>query len=226
MNTTGDRRQQSDLGRRVATRRRQLGLSRDEVAERAGSSPGYIAHVEEHLPTPGIEFLVRLAHALDTTVQELTGLTADLAPGGAPPGNRPELVELGEAECWSLLDGRGVGRIGVEGTDGLAVFPVNYQVLDESLLFSTAPESALGRAAAAGAEVAFEEDRLDEAFRRGWSVLLVGPVHALSDPAEAMGMSRAVTVRPWSGDGRDTVVRLVPRRVTGRRILVPGAPGT
>ncbi|KAA6215731.1 helix-turn-helix domain-containing protein [Streptomyces filamentosus] len=226
MNTTDDRRQQSDLGRRVATRRRQLGLSREEVAERAGSSPGYIAYVEERLPTPGIEFLVRLAHALDTTVQQLTGLTADLAPGGAPPGNRPELVELDETECWSLLDGRGVGRIGVEGTDGLAVFPVNYQVLDESLVFSTAPESALGRAAAAGAEVAFEEDRLDEAFRRGWSVLLVGPVHALSDPAEAMGMSRAVTVRPWSGDGRDTVVRLVPRRVTGRRILVPGAPGT
>ncbi|GGY76454.1 helix-turn-helix domain-containing protein [Streptomyces omiyaensis] len=225
MNTTDDRRRRSDLGHRVATRRRQLGLSREEVAERAGSSPGYIAYVEEQLPTPGIEFLVRLAHALDTTIQELTGLTADLAPGGAPPGSRPELVELEEAECWSLLDERGVGRIGVEGADGLAVFPVNYQVLDESLVISTAPESALGRAAAAGDEVAFEEDRLDEAFRRGWSVLLVGPVHTLSDPAEAMGTSRAVTVRPWTGDGRDTVVRLVPRRVTGRRILVPGAPG-
>ncbi|NML51099.1 helix-turn-helix domain-containing protein [Streptomyces sp. R302] len=225
MNTTGDRRHRSDLGRRVATRRRQLGLSREEVAERAGSSPGYIAYVEEQLPTPGIEFLVRLAHALDTTIQDLTGLTADLAPGGAPPGNRPELVELEETECWSLLDERGVGRIGVEGADGPVVFPVNYQVLDGSLVFSTAAESALGRAAAAGAEVAFEEDRLDEAFRRGWSVLLVGPVHLLSDPAEAMDMSRAVTVRPWSGDGRNTVVRLVPRRVTGRRILVPGTPG-
>ncbi|MFH8727342.1 helix-turn-helix domain-containing protein [Streptomyces termitum] len=224
MNTTGDRRHRSDLGRRVATRRGQLGLSREEVAERAGSSPGYITHVEEQLSTPGIEFLVRLAHALDTTVQELTGLTADLAPGGAPPGNRPELVELRETECWALLDERGVGRICVEGADGLAVFPVNYQVLDGSLLFSTAVGSALGRAAAAGAEAAFEEDRLDEAFRRGWSVLFVGPVHTLTDPAEAMGMSRAVTVRPWSGDGRDTVVRLVPRRVTGRRILVPGAP--
>ena len=225
MNTIGDRRYRSDLGRRVMTRRRQLGLSREELAERTGSTPGYIVHVEEQLPTPGIEFLVRLAHALETTIQDLTGLTADLAPGGALPGNRPELVELDEPECWSLLDDRGVGRIGVEGTDGLAVFPVNYQVLDGSLVFSTAADSALGRAAASGVEAAFEADRPDEAFRRGWSVLLVGPVHILCDPAEAMDMSRAVTVRPWSGGERDTVVRLVPRRVTGRRIHVPGAPG-
>ncbi|MFJ3099380.1 helix-turn-helix domain-containing protein [Streptomyces hydrogenans] len=225
MNSTGDRRYRSDLGRRVATRRRQLGLSREEVAERAGSAPGYIAYVEEQLPTPGIEFLVRLAHALETTIQELTGLTADLAPGGAPPGNRPELVELEETECWALLGDRGVGRVGVEGADGLAVFPVNYQVLDGSLVFSTGADSALGRAAASGVEAAFEEDRLDEAFSRGWSVLLVGTVHVLADPAEAMGLSRAVTVRPWSGGERDTVVRLVPRRVTGRRIHVPGAPG-
>ncbi|MFH8253917.1 helix-turn-helix domain-containing protein [Streptomyces roseolus] len=224
MKTNGDRRYQSDLGRRVMTRRLQLGLSREEVAERAGSAPGYIAHVEEQLPTPGIEFLVRLAHALETTIQELTGLTADLAPGGAPPGNRPELVEMDEGECWSLLDDRGVGRIAVEGADGLSVFPVNYQAIDGSMVIATAADSPLGRAAASGAEVAFEEDRLDEAFRRGWSVLLTGPVHVLSDPAEAMDMSRAVTVRPWSGDERDTLVRLVPRRVTGRRIVVPGAP--
>ncbi|MEW1700410.1 pyridoxamine 5'-phosphate oxidase family protein [Streptomyces sp. NPDC091278] len=225
MNTVDDRHRQSDLGRRVAVRRRQLGLSREEVAERAGSTPGYLAYVEEQLPTPGIEFLVRLAHALETTVQELTGLTADLAPGGASAANRPRLEELDESECWSLLGDHGVGRIAVGGTGGLHVFPVNYQVLEGRLVFATTATSVLGRAAASGAEIAFEEDSLDEAFRQGWSVLLVGPAHTVSDPAEARTLRGDGRSRPWAGDGRDTVVTLTPRQVTGRRILVPGAPG-
>ncbi|MGW0117917.1 helix-turn-helix domain-containing protein [Streptomyces sp. NPDC003327] len=63
----------SDLGRRVEARRARLGPSREEVAARAGSTPGYIDLLEEQLPSPGIEFLVRLANALETTVQDLTG---------------------------------------------------------------------------------------------------------------------------------------------------------
>ncbi|MFJ7271335.1 helix-turn-helix domain-containing protein [Streptomyces sp. NPDC099050] len=37
----------SDLGRRVAARRTELGLSREDVALRAGSAESYIAYVEE-----------------------------------------------------------------------------------------------------------------------------------------------------------------------------------
>ncbi|MFK0211743.1 helix-turn-helix domain-containing protein [Streptomyces sp. NPDC090298] len=76
----------SDLGRRVAARRALLGLSREEVAERAGSTSGYIAYVEERVSTPGAEFLVRLASALETTVQDLAGYTADLPQAGPRPG--------------------------------------------------------------------------------------------------------------------------------------------
>lgn len=229
MNTDGDRhdpRAMSDLGRRVAARRAQLGLSWEEVAARAGSTPGYISYVEERLPTPGIEFLVRLANALETTVQDLTGYTADLAPGGALAGYRARMEEIGEAECWELLDGHGVGRIAVEGRDGLAVFPVNYQVVDGEIVFMTAADSSLARASESGAEVAFEEDHLDEAFSQGWSVLLVGQARTMSDETAVRRAKDAVHSKPWAGDGRDTVVTLSPRRVTGRRIRVPGAPGT
>ncbi|MEU6879153.1 pyridoxamine 5'-phosphate oxidase family protein [Streptomyces sp. NPDC046712] len=216
----------SDLGRRVAARRTQLGLSRAEVAERAGSAPGFVAHVEEGMPTPGIEFLVRLANALETTVQDLTGYRADLAPGRAHAGHRARMEEVGEAECWELLDGHGVGRVAVEGQDGPAVFPVNYQVVDGEIVFMTAADSSLSRASASGAEVAFEEDRLDEAFSQGWSVLVVGPVHTVSDETSVRRIKDAGRPEPWAGDGRDTLVTLSPRRVTGRRIRVPGAPGT
>ncbi|MFF3608902.1 helix-turn-helix domain-containing protein [Streptomyces sp. NPDC002463] len=228
MNTADDRHNPhtSDLGRRVAARRTQLGLSWEDVAARAGSTPGYIAYVEERLPTPGIEFLVRLANALETTVQDLTGNTADLTPGGARAGYGARMEEIGEAECWELLDGHGVGRVAVEGPDGPAVFPVNYQVVDREIVFMTAADSSLARASASGAEVAFEEDHLDEAFSQGWSVLFVGPARTVSDEAAVRRIKSGAYSAPWAGDGRDTVVTLAPRRVTGRRILVPGAPGT
>ncbi|MFF8603128.1 helix-turn-helix domain-containing protein [Streptomyces sp. NPDC015232] len=216
----------SDLGRRVAARRAQLGLSREEVADRAGSTPGFIAYVEERVPTPGIEFLVRLANALETTVQDLTGSTADRAPGGGRAGYRPRMEEIDEAECWQLLHDHGVGRVAVEGRDGLMVIPVNYQVVDGQIVFVTAADSSLARASAAGAEVAFEEDHLDEAFSQGWSVLVVGPVRTVSDETSVRRIRDAVHSEPWAGDRRDTVVTLSPRRVTGRRIRVPGAPGT
>ncbi len=216
----------SDLGRRVAARRTRLGLSLEEVAERAGSTPGYISYVEEQVPTPGIEFLVRLANALETTVQDLTGYTADLAPGGARAGYRARMEEIGEAECWELLDGHGVGRVAVEGRDGLMVVPVNYQVVDGAVVFMTAPDSSLARASASGAEVAFEEDRMDEAFSQGWSVLVVGPVRTVSDETSTERIKDAGHPEPWPGNGRDTLVTLSPRRVTGRRIRVPGTPGT
>lgn len=35
-----------DMGRRIAARRQQLGLSRQDVALRAGAAPGYIEYVE------------------------------------------------------------------------------------------------------------------------------------------------------------------------------------
>ncbi|MFB7589087.1 helix-turn-helix domain-containing protein [Streptomyces sp. NPDC056169] len=213
-----------DLGRRVASRRTRLGLSWEDVAERAGSTPGFIAYVEEQMATPGIEFLVRLANALETTVQDLTGYTADLAPGGARAGYRARMEDIGEAECWELLDGHGVGRVAVEGRDGLMVIPVNYQVVDGDIVFMTAADSTLARASTSGVEVAFEEDHLDEAFSQGWSVLLVGPARTVSEETEVRRIKDAVHSAPWAGDGRDTVVTLSPRRVTGRRIQVPGAP--
>ncbi|XUM03044.1 helix-turn-helix domain-containing protein [Streptomyces venezuelae ATCC 10712] len=223
---TGNPYATSDLGRRVAARRARLGLSREEVAERAGSTPGYIAYVEEKVPAPGAEFLVRLANALRTTVQDLVGYTADLPQGGAAAGRDPRMEEIDEAECWALLDDHGVGRVALEGQDGPVLFPVNYRVVDREIVFMTAADSALVRASAGGTEIAFEQDRLDEAFSQGWSVLVVGTAREVPDGGGASGPGEVARPGPWAGGGRETVVTLSPRRVTGRRVVVPGAPGT
>ncbi|MER5204219.1 pyridoxamine 5'-phosphate oxidase family protein [Streptomyces sp. NPDC002825] len=220
------RHRMSDLGRRVEARRSRLGLSREEVAARAGSTPGYIALVEEQLPTPGIEFLIRLADALDTTLQDLTGYTADLAPGRGRAGYHARTDEIGEQECWSLLDDHGVGRVAVTSGDGPQIFPMNYQVVGSELLLMTGDDSLLARAAASGAVIAFEQDQMDEAFSQGWSVLLVGPVRTVSNRVTAGALKQTAYSMPWAGTERDTVVVLSPHRVTGRRVSVPGAPGT
>lgn len=84
-----DRAPSGDLGRRVTMRREQLGLSRQAVAERAGSAPSYLQYVEERQATPGIGFLLRLAQALETTVDELTGGTTELPRVSAAPAITP-----------------------------------------------------------------------------------------------------------------------------------------
>ncbi|MFI2370794.1 helix-turn-helix domain-containing protein [Streptomyces sp. NPDC018833] len=211
-----------DIGRRVAARRQQLGLSREDVALRAGSAPGYIEYLEEQTATPGMGFLLRLADALETTVTALTGGGADVPPGSGRAAHRPELVELAEDECWALLGAHGVGRVAVAGRDGPAILPVNYLVAEGEVAFRTSPEAVPGQAA--GQEIAFEVDHIDEAFSRGWSVLIVGRARSVTDK-DAVGEleHRAYSV-PWAGGERDVWIALTPERVTGRRILVRGAP--
>ncbi|MEU9947487.1 pyridoxamine 5'-phosphate oxidase family protein [Streptomyces sp. NPDC047939] len=213
-----------DIGRRVATRRKQLGLSRQDVALRAAAAPGYIEYVEEHSSaTPGIGFLLRLANALETTVEELTGATGELPTGLAKAAEQARMVELDEADSWVLLGDHGVGRVALAGGDGPVVLPLNYQVLDGEVMFSTAEHSPL--AAADGTEIAFEADHIDDAFSRGWSVLLVGPVHVVAEEEAARRLRESAYSTPWAGEGREHVMVLSPRRVTGRKIIVRGAPG-
>lgn len=211
-----------DLGRRVQARRLQLGLSRQDVALQAGAAPGYIEYVEEEAATPGIGFLLRLADALETTVQDLCGATADLPTGTGRGARRAQMVELEESTCWVLLGDHGIGRVALTHEDGPVVLPVNYQILDGEVMFSTGESSPL--ATAAGTEIAFEADHIDDAFSKGWSVLLVGPVRAVTDEATAEQLRKAAYSTPWAGEERKHIMVLAPRRITGRKIIVPDAP--
>jgi transcriptional regulator with XRE-family HTH domain len=55
----------SDLGRRVTERRRQLGLSENDVARRAYMHPAYLAMLESSSGQPTHAALLRLAAALE-----------------------------------------------------------------------------------------------------------------------------------------------------------------
>ena len=130
--------------------------------------------------------------------------------------------ELSEDECRILISPGGVGRIAYLGRFGLTVLPVNYQVFEDTIVFRTALDSPMGedlRSGIANAEykVAFEIDELDNSERTGWSVLLQGAAHHVDTDTEH-GSVRASGVEPWAGGTKEHYIRIVPSRITGRRI--------
>lgn len=207
-----------DIGRRVTARREQLGLSREEVALRAGSAPGYLQYIEEQPSAPGIGFLLRLADALETTVVELTGGNVELPPGMGRAGHRPVMLELSPDECRALMSTHGVGRVAVTTADGPAIVPVNYQVTDGAIAYRTAADAV--PAAAAGSEVAFEVDHIDDAMSQGWSVLVVGTARVVTDPSVVRRLEAEAHTSPWAGGDRGLWLTIEPTRISGRRIKV------
>ena len=64
----------SEIGKRVARRRKELGLRQVEVCEQAGINDKYLSCIERASSIPSLEVIMKLALALDTTPDEfLTG---------------------------------------------------------------------------------------------------------------------------------------------------------
>jgi len=208
-----------DIGRRIAQRRQELGLTREEAASRAGTAPGYVQYLEEQSTAmPGTAVLIRLADALQTSVAALRGGDADLPPGTGRAARHPELIELSAEECRTRLSRHGVGRIAMDTPDGPIIVPLNYTVIDGAVMFRTAPDAV--PATAVGAYVAFEVDHIDEALSQGWSVLIRGFARAVTDPDAVRRLTELAYSGPWAGGERDVWVRLDPAETTGRRIAV------
>ncbi|MGI5413681.1 pyridoxamine 5'-phosphate oxidase family protein [Streptomyces chartreusis] len=206
-----------DVGRRVAVERRRHGLSRGEAARRARMSPDYLAYLEEHPSDPTVATLIRLADALGTTVTALRGAGVDTPPGQGHALLHPHLRDLTPEECRALLSTHGVGRIAVTTPDGRpAIIPVNYEIVDDDIVFRTAPGSAV--AAAVGTDAAFEVDHMDDASSQGWSVLAVGPASAVTDTPAVRRLVQHAHTAPWAGGKREMWVAIRPVRLTGRRI--------
>lgn len=135
---------------------------------------------------------------------------------------RPVPEDLDEAECLQLITPGGIGRIAYSGRYGLTVFPVNYRLHAGTIVFRTAQDSPTDedlRTGIAHAEykVAFEIDEIDLAAREGWSVLVQGPVHHVESDSERAEVLQA-GVETWPRGDRELFLRIVPSRITGRRI--------
>jgi len=132
------------------------------------------------------------------------------------------LEDLDEAECLRLITPGGIGRIAYSGRYGPTVFPVNYRLHAGTIVFRTAQDSPTDedlRTGIADAEykVAFEIDEIDLDAREGWSVLIQGPVHHVESESERAEVLQA-GVETWPRGDRELFLRIVPSRITGRRI--------
>jgi transcriptional regulator with XRE-family HTH domain len=205
-----------DLGRRIVERRSELGLSRAETARLAGMDETYLTSLERSpSATPSRAALWRLASALSTTVEGLTG-AGQLSPQGhAPPSRRTVLDEIDEATCRELVAPGGVGRVVYVDGDVPLALPVNFRTMDGDVVFRTASRSLL--VADPPDPVSFEVDHVDDALSEGWSVLMTGSLRQVADPVEQARID-ALGLEPWAREDRDAYLRLSPRSTTGRRI--------
>jgi nitroimidazol reductase NimA-like FMN-containing flavoprotein (pyridoxamine 5'-phosphate oxidase superfamily) len=139
---------------------------------------------------------------------------------------RRELEALDETECLRLITPGGIGRIAYSGRYGPTVLPVNYRLYEGTIVFRTAQDSPTDEDLRTGIEnaeykVAFEIDEIDMDAREGWSVLVQGPVHHVESDEERASVLKA-GVETWPGGDRELFLRIVPSRITGRRIRRAG----
>jgi nitroimidazol reductase NimA-like FMN-containing flavoprotein (pyridoxamine 5'-phosphate oxidase superfamily) len=206
-----------DLARRVSRRRAELGMTRPQLAARARLGLPYLEYLEESTARPAPAVLRQLAAALETTPAALLGAGLDVPPGrGQTAARRPQLQTLTPGECYALLAPGGIGRVAFSTKGGPVVLPVNFAMVGHTIVFLTGAAGALS--AHAYDDVAFEVDRLDEALRQGWSVLVAGTAHQVTDPGERRHLDSQVAMEPWPGGVRDVYVRIIPARISGRRI--------
>ena len=202
-----------DLSKRIAKRRAELHLSQAQVAARAGVSLRYLEYLERYPARPTAATLRQLAAALRTTPAILLGGGASVPPGHA---DLRVMSKLSTAECHRLISPGGVGRIAFGTPAGPVVVPVNFAVLEGTIVIRTAEGTIID--GHADEQVALEVDHIDAALCQGWSVLVRGPAHRVTHPAELHRLQEDAAVWPWAGGDREVYVRILPAHVTGRRI--------
>ena len=132
------------------------------------------------------------------------------------------MVELSPAECWRLLRREEVGRLAVSIADHPDIFPINYVVDGESIVFRSGAGTKLA-AAVLGRAVAFEIDGYDALAGDAWSVVIKGtarPVEHMLEYFEADDLP----LFPWHASPKPNIVRIEPVEVSGRSFHVVERP--
>src|SRR4051794_27488708 len=131
--------------------------------------------------------------------------------------SRTGIEVIDRDECVELLHGDVIGRIGIVRAGAPMVLPVNYVMDGDVVVFRTAPGSKLS--AAGRAPVCFEIDGFDRERRTGWNVLVAGSLEEVTatqrsvlDRLDSLGVS------PWADGRREHLMRIVPSRISGRRV--------
>lgn len=126
--------------------------------------------------------------------------------------NSDVVASLSDAQCWEHLRTQELGRLVTQAHGVLDIFPVNYVVDDESIVFRTAGGSKLFELTV-NDEVLFEAD--DHTGTDAWSVVVRGHARRLDTAAE-VERADALPLSPWIPTLKYDYVRVAPASLSGR----------
>jgi nitroimidazol reductase NimA-like FMN-containing flavoprotein (pyridoxamine 5'-phosphate oxidase superfamily) len=174
-------------------------ITGQRIVTRAGSSP-------EAGPT--------------ATISELSGPTTD---GGNPQRFARRAIHTDEGFDLLARGGQHVGRLVVTVGGEPVVFPLNFAVDGEAIVFRTQTGTKLTGITRSLAT--FEVDDID-ASGQGWTVAFEGLAQEVldADPESMRERIAAIDLETWPGGDRPHVVRIRPYRVYGTAWSVVPVP--
>lgn len=128
-----------------------------------------------------------------------------------------EIIELPRHQSESLLRSGVAGRVAVCTPEGPHIVPVNYSVVDQSVVIRTHADGLLATQAP-GSVIAFEVDQFDYENGRGWSVIARGLAHQVTDIPELSHVLAMWEPRPWVDGPRPVYLRFTWSEISGRRL--------
>ncbi|MCA1845230.1 MAG: pyridoxamine 5'-phosphate oxidase family protein [Actinobacteria bacterium] len=136
---------------------------------------------------------------------------------GAPspiPAFARRAIDADEAITLLGRGGQHVGRLVVTLRGGPVVFPLNFAVDGDAIVFRTQVGTKLS--GITRSMVTFEVDAIDESGQ-GWAVAFEGLAQEVldADPAGLQARMAALALETWPGGDRPHVVRITPYRVHG-----------
>lgn len=141
-----------------------------------------------------------------------------------PEAASADVAELTVEQCRALLASQQIGRLGVV-VDGYPVItPVGYALDHDVVVLHKRTGGTL--TALQHANVTLQIDGIDPVTRSGWSVLVRGLAEEVTEQHDSalVERTRATGQPPWAPGEDVHSVRLIPHRITGRRLVGPGLP--
>jgi hypothetical protein len=127
------------------------------------------------------------------------------------------LGELTREACLGLLAIRDVGRVAVVVDGQPIIFPVNYVLDGDLVVFRTDPGTKLDHGSFG--RVAFEIDYIDESRKEGWSVMVAGMGREITGALDAASeREQLLPLKPWASGPKEHWIRIISPVITGRRL--------
>lgn len=158
-------------------------------------------------------------------------LTASSADGPGPEADGQDhdpdaarMQALTHDECLTPLATQRLGRLGVIAGGYPLIVLVNFDLDHGVVVLRSRAGTKLD--AAQHANATLEVDQIDPLTQTGWSVLVRGLAEEVTDrhPVALVERTHAVAGTPRAPGEHDHWLRLIPHRVTGRRLVAAALP--